>query len=129
MKDFKYLFFIIFLIIIDQMTKFYFFTTGKFISNTGSFFGFFAGYNNLFIIISLIAVGVLFYFYEREKNLRLGLSFIIAGAVGNLTDRILKGYVIDFIDLPFWPVFNFSDMFIVIGVGYFFYLYFFADGW
>ncbi len=127
MKDFKYLIFIFFLIIIDQTTKFYFFSRGDFISNTGSFFGLFSGYNNLFVVISLIAIGILFYFYESEKDLRTGLSFIIAGTAGNLVDRTLRGYVIDFIDLPYWPVFNFADLFITIGVGFLFYLYFFEN--
>ncbi len=125
MKDLKYLIFIFSLILTDQVTKFYFFSRGDFISNTGSLFGFFAGRNNLFILISFIAIGILFYFYEKEEDIRLGLSFLIAGTVGNLVDRIMRGYVVDFIDLPYWPVFNFADMFITIGVGYLFYLYFF----
>ena len=125
MKDFKYLIFIFFLILTDQITKFYFFSAGEFISNTGSLFGFFSGYNTLFVIISFIAIGILFYFYEREEDIRLGLSFLIAGTAGNLVDRMMRGYVIDFIDLPYWPVFNFADLFITIGVGYLVYLYFF----
>ena len=43
-------------------------------------------------------------------------SFLIAGIIGNSIDRIILGYVRDFIDLGFWPVFNLADSFNVIGV-------------
>ncbi|MFH1847393.1 MAG: signal peptidase II [Candidatus Omnitrophota bacterium] len=45
----------------------------------------------------------------------IALSFIIAGTIGNLIDRIRFGYVIDFIDFRVWPVFNIADSFITIG--------------
>ena len=52
--------------------------------------------------------------------IRFGQFFLLSGAVGNLIDRALYGYVIDFIDLHvnsfYWPVFNFADSFIFIGV-------------
>ena len=45
----------------------------------------------------------------------IGLSLIVGGAIGNLIDRILYGYVIDFFDFRIWPVFNIADSAIVIG--------------
>jgi len=45
------------------------------------------------------------------------LSFIIAGGLGNLLDRIRLGYVIDMFDFRFWPVFNIADIGVCIGCG------------
>ena len=43
------------------------------------------------------------------------LSLVIAGGLGNLIDRVMTGYVIDFIDFRFWPVFNFADICVTVG--------------
>jgi signal peptidase II len=52
--------------------------------------------------------------YERlDKSLRLGVGLIIGGTAGNLIDRIRLGFVIDFIDLHIWPIFNLSNNFYV----------------
>jgi signal peptidase II len=47
----------------------------------------------------------------------VGFAFALAGALGNLTDRVIRGYVVDFIRVPHWPVFNLADVWITIGVG------------
>ena len=56
-----------------------------------------------------------------ERNFNLGLVFILGGAVGNLIDRIVLGYVVDFIDIYFnnwhWPAFNVADIAISVGAG------------
>lgn len=44
-----------------------------------------------------------------------GLTLLIAGALGNLIDRLRLGYVVDFLDFHFWPVFNVADIAVVIG--------------
>lgn len=46
----------------------------------------------------------------------IGLSIIASGAIGNLIDRIVRGYVVDFIDIHIIPVFNLADLFINIGI-------------
>ncbi len=102
---------IILLILLDQLTKYLF---GN-VKNYGAAFGILQGYTTFLIIVSLAVIVICFYYY-KYKNLRLGLSFILAGAIGNLIDRIFLDYVRDFIDLKFWPVFNLADMFNVIGV-------------
>ncbi len=76
------------------------------------------------IIISLIAVGITVVLMFRARNLRsvwwaLAMGTMIGGALGNLTDRIfrqpggLQGHVVDFLQLPNWPIFNFADMAVV----------------
>jgi signal peptidase II len=93
------------------------------VHNTGIAFGLFKGQGLIFIIISSIAV--LFFvfniFYSQYKKealsfwYLLSFSLIIGGAAGNLFDRIVYGYVIDFIDFRIWPVFNVADSAITIG--------------
>ena len=93
------------------------------VHNTGIAFGMFKNQGIVFIIIPLIMIVLLvynFYHYKytNENLSRLyiaAVSLILAGAVGNLIDRILYGYVIDFVDLRIWPVFNVSDSAITIG--------------
>lgn len=47
---------------------------------------------------------------------RLGVALVLAGAAGNLIDRIRLGYVVDFLQVPYWPVFNVADISIVAGM-------------
>ena len=105
---------IIILLLLDQLSK-YLFTT---ITNTGAAFGILKGYTTLLIIISLLALTACVYYYVKYKNkkIRFALSFLIAGIIWNLIDRIIFGYVRDFIDFKIWPVFNLADSFNVIGV-------------
>ena len=102
--------FIILLIILDQLTKYLF----PYTINYGAAFGILQGYTTLLIIASIIVILVCYYYY-KEKKLKIPLSFILAGTLGNLVDRIFLGYVRDFIDLKIWPVFNLADSFNVIG--------------
>lgn len=92
------------------------------VHNTGIAFGLFKDQGVVFIIIPLIAVFLLIfniYSYKHDQNFSLSyivaLSLILGGAIGNLTDRFLFGYVIDFIDFRVWPVFNVADSAITIG--------------
>lgn len=75
--------------------------------------------NPLFFIVPIVILLLVYFFYEL-KNQRLheaaGLIFIIAGAMSNLYDRLLYGYVIDYIDLNYFTVFNLADMMISGGV-------------
>lgn len=95
------------------------FITLHFVKNTGIAFGFFKGYNNFFLFLNSFILILLFYLKRKIKK-RLsfyGIHFIIGGAIGNIYDRIRHGYVIDFIDLRFFPaVFNFADFFITVGI-------------
>jgi signal peptidase II len=88
--------------------------------NTGSAFGLFANQTSLLIIASVIGISVLIYFYRCQSRpsflLRLSLGLQIGGAFGNLTDRIALGYVVDFIDVGVWPIFNLADTAISVGI-------------
>ena len=75
------------------------------------------------VISLLIIIGIIYYVYRNrvsKKILKIGYGLILGGAVGNFIDRIVYGYVIDFIDIDIfgwnYPIFNLADMFIVVGV-------------
>lgn len=55
--------------------------------------------------------------HEASSLEHLGFAFSVAGAIGNIVDRLLRGYVVDFIHVRYWPVFNVADIAVVIGVG------------
>jgi len=88
-----------------------------YITNTGIAFGMGQGKNIVFIILSLVIIGILVFFFLKTKNMveLASLSLILAGALGNMFDRVFYGEVIDFIDLRIWPVFNLADSFVTIG--------------
>jgi len=93
------------------------------VHNTGIAFGLFKNQGIVFIIVPLIAIVLLVYniYYYKTNGEQLSrvyivaFSMILAGAMGNLIDRIAFGYVIDFIDLRVWPVFNIADSAITVG--------------
>ncbi|MCK5580485.1 MAG: signal peptidase II [Candidatus Omnitrophica bacterium] len=93
------------------------------VHNTGIAFGLFKDKGLVFIVIPIIAIVLLVYniYYYKNNDEKLsrfyivGFSLILGGAIGNLIDRICFGYVIDFIDLRVWPVFNIADSAITVG--------------
>jgi len=106
---------IILLILLDQITKYFLTNT----INYGAAFGILQNQTTFLIIVSIIVLGFCIYYFikDKNKNQRIALSFILAGTISNLIDRIFLGYVRDFINLKIWPVFNLADSFNVIGVG------------
>ena len=89
-------------------------------TNSGSAFGFFPNQTTLLIVASVVAIGFLVYFYRTYSPpntlLRLAIGLQLGGAIGNLTDRLWLGAVVDFIDVGPWPIFNVADSSIVIGM-------------
>ncbi|MFH1507114.1 MAG: signal peptidase II [Candidatus Omnitrophota bacterium] len=85
--------------------------------NRGAAFGILK--NQLFFLIAVTFLSIIFICVnlkkESKKPDRLAFLLILAGALGNLYDRIFFGYVIDFLDLRVWPVFNVADSAITIG--------------
>ena len=83
----------------------------------------------LIALTSLLSLFVFYCMYKGQQFLeKLSFSFILAGAIGNLLDRIRFGGVVDFLDVHIggyhWPAFNVADSFICIGVGLLFLYYF-----
>ncbi len=90
------------------------------VHNSGAAFGLFPNQTVLFIVVaSAIVIGLVVMYRRLSRGpiwLRIGLGLVLGGALGNLADRIRLGYVVDFIDLRWWPVFNIADSCIVTGV-------------
>ena len=92
-----------------------------YVENRGAAFGIMQNKQWFFILITLILIIAMILYILKVKPqdilLKLSLSFIIGGGIGNLIDRVFKGYVVDFIDLRIinYPVFNIADCFVVIG--------------
>ena len=151
-----YFLLILVLLIVDQITKAIVFKKIAFLSsqsvipgffnlthihNRGAIFGFFSqsGSQFLYIILmlaSLTALGlVVFYFFKTPASeifMKISLSLILAGALGNLIDRIFRGYVVDFLDFYIkklhWPSFNVADASITIGAILIIFIFFFKRG-
>jgi len=75
----------------------------------------------LLIILNVILVGVIIYLAIKELDLgklmsEISVALVLGGGVGNLIDRVLKGFVVDFISIWKYPIFNLADAFLAIGV-------------
>ncbi len=93
-----------------------------FLKNTGVSFGLFKGANWLFTLVAVAALALFIYYYAAEKKYRLQYAIIIAGITGNLIDRLFLGYVVDFFNFYYWPVFNIADSSIFVGIVWLFIL-------
>jgi signal peptidase II len=100
------------------------------VRNTGMAFGLLAGTDipfkaALVTLLSVLAMSAVTYYAlkspQDERLTRIGLTFILGGALGNIIDRVRWGYVVDFVDVFYgdthWPAFNVADTCICIGVG------------
>lgn len=129
---------IILIVLLEQLVKLYIIDNYKeigsisfienvinitYTENTGGAFG--IGQNDLFtfILVNLMVIGIIIRFIITQRD-RIGVGTIIAltlilgGGISNLTDRIFRGYVVDYIDIsPMFkfPVFNLADLIIIIG--------------
>lgn len=133
-KIFKIVFIIVLiLVIIDQGTKFAFVNKNidvipnvlrfNTVQNRGGAFG--VGQNSTFsfIVANIIVLGIILKFIsmqakQLDKKTIFALSLVLGGGVGNLIDRLFKGYVVDFIDINGlfnFPNFNLADVYVVIG--------------
>ena len=94
--------------------------------NKGGVFGIMQGYQYLFLIVSIIVLLIMIFYYFYETHMpqlfRIALAFIIGGAAGNISDRLIPGRpgVVDFISIGVdgvyrWPTFNIADMLIIAG--------------
>lgn len=97
-----------------------------YVENTGSAFGMLKDHRWVFMLVStVLIVGLLIFFVYFYKSISTGMrwscSLIIAGGIGNMIDRVLVGYVVDFFDFTLidFAVFNVADSFVCIGAGLF----------
>lgn len=109
---------------IHNMTVIEGFLDLTFVENRGVAFGMFSGKRWLILLLTAAIAGMLLYFYHslpRRKEyapVRASIVLVLAGAVGNIIDRLFRGYVVDFFEFTFfeWPVFNVADIYVVAGV-------------
>ena len=93
----------------------------EYIRNYGAAFNIFSGNRVFLSLISTLSSIIMIYFIFFKENINLlnryGLTFVLAGSIGNGIDRIIKGYVIDFINIEIFdfPIFNIADISINIG--------------
>jgi signal peptidase II len=96
----------------------------RYAENRGAAFSTLAASSHPFVGPALLAFSALatlfvavWWWRRREAPLleRAGYAFVCAGALGNAVDRAVHGYVVDFIHLAYWPVFNVADVAIVVG--------------
>jgi len=142
-KNYFFYWLIVILVLVDQTTKWVIsrevalssslrvipgFFNITHIHNKGAIFGAFSQSDKLLVFVfltvaSLIALALVVYYFIKtpasELGVKAALSLILAGALGNLLDRLLRGYVIDFLDFyiknKHWPFFNVADSCITVG--------------
>ncbi|MHB0858859.1 MAG: signal peptidase II [Anaerolineae bacterium] len=90
------------------------------VRNTGAAFGLFPGLGLGLAVVAAVVVGVVIVYYRQLAAsawlLRIALGLQLGGAIGNnLIDRLIFGYVTDFVDFRIWPVWNVADASIVVG--------------
>ena len=125
---------IIFIIIIDQISKIYISSIGEMnvisnvlrfnvTQNSNAAYGIGSNSTIMYVITNIIILGIIFKFITTQnefidKKLKIFLSFILAGGISNVIDRLFRGYVVEFIDIKQminFPVLNIADIIITIG--------------
>lgn len=101
------------------------------VRNSGAAFGIFPAGGLVFTVVGIVVVGALVFYYHQlpagQWWVRTALAFQLGGAIGNLTDRVRQGYVVDFVSVGSFPVFNVADSAIVIGVSILIVVMFFEE--
>ncbi|MFH1649129.1 MAG: signal peptidase II [Candidatus Woesearchaeota archaeon] len=113
------------LVVLDQITKLLVLKGWRFegalfdivfVQNTGAGFGILQGMNLALIFVYIAVFALLVWSWPRIRQGKVFYLLIIAGLVGNLVDRIRLGYVVDWFNLGWFPVFNVADSCISIGI-------------
>ncbi len=114
-------------IFLDQLSKYcilYFapilsssYLTIHLVTNTGAGFGIFQNSSFILGLVSLgVAIAIITFYHKLDPKELLFWAFLLGGTIGNMFDRLFRGFVIDFIDFSFWPAFNIADAAITIAV-------------
>ncbi len=105
--------------VVDQLTKLWSVSRGLSICNRGFAFGLWSSGNLFlsFVLPFLITAAVIFLLLRSSSlGLRIALALIAGGGISNMIDRMVRGCVVDFVDLKIWPSFNLADSAITVGV-------------
>ncbi|KKQ55546.1 MAG: Lipoprotein signal peptidase [Parcubacteria group bacterium GW2011_GWA2_38_13] len=98
----------------------FFFLTFRFVKNQGIAFGLYFYYPLLLIILCIALIFFAYWLYQSHKNTDIvnvfGVATVIFGTASNFYDRIQYGYVIDYIDIPFFTIINIADILITFGL-------------
>ena len=92
------------------------------VTNTGAAFSILSSSTVFLIILSLIVIGIIYFFFIKDQNLsnfmQIIYGILLGGIIGNLLDRLIYGYVIDYLNFSIinFPVFNFADICIVTSI-------------
>ncbi len=121
-------------VIIDQIVKFFIelnrpkvklipnFFEITYAENTGAIFGLAQGTNYILMLFAIIIIFIILMYMRKNVNsysIKYKLwQLVLAGGIGNLIDRLFRGFVVDFILLKPFGIFNFADVYIVFGVGF-----------
>lgn len=91
-----------------------------YIENPGAAFGILANHRLLFLLLTAVITGIMFYLYLQLNNKKsptaFSLALVISGALGNFIDRFFRGTVTDMFDFQIWPIFNIADICICLGL-------------
>lgn len=95
-----------------------------FVENRGVAFGMFSGQRWFILLLTVVITVALLYYYNKlpktkeYQMVRMVMILIFSGAIGNMIDRVYRGYVVDFFEFSFFrfPVFNVADIYVVVGV-------------
>ena len=98
-----------------------------YVENTGAAFGMLKDHRWVFMVISTVALGgmIVYMFLNKTKHPleTTAVAFIVGGGIGNMIDRLTRGFVVDFVDvkcIPHWNyIFNVADIFVCVGCGLF----------
>lgn len=115
------------LLVIDQLLKLLFYSLRPdidailfrlhYVQNTGASFGIMQSQNSLLIWISIIALGAFMIYYDKLASAYRKWGFIVmAGVISNMIDRVMRGGVVDYVNVGWFPVFNIADVLIVGGI-------------
>lgn len=131
-----FVFFVLIIVVLDQLIKLWAVHTlmsGQsivliphvfqltYVENRGAAFSFLQDQIPFFVLVTAVVLAAIIYAFRKRLILtslgKLSLVFVAGGAIGNLLDRVLRGYVVDmfYFNLIDFPVFNIADIFIVIG--------------
>lgn len=108
--------------------------SATYLRNDGAAWSMLAGQQWFFTVISIVALAIMLWFlikYRHRWYYQVGLIFMIAGTLGNFYDRLINGYVVDMFQLDFinFPIFNFADTCLTIGVIWIIIVLFMEDRW